>query len=241
MSRIFSSELLKLRKSPIWLLVLVSPVIAALIGLLGRLLDAGNDWAMLLSQMALLHALLFMPLLAGVFSAFVCRYEHAGGGWKQLLALPVSRSSVYLAKFALVLGLLAITQLLFVAALLAVGAIRGFSAPIPWGTIWTSALGGWIACMPLAALQLAVSVAWSSFAAPLAVNVIFTLPNMLVANSETYGPYYPWAQPLLAMLPASDQSFGAFNVPALTLFVVIFGSFALFFALGLGYFMRKAV
>jgi hypothetical protein len=237
----FGSELLKLKKSPIGLLVPVSPVIAALIGLLSTVRDSAGAWAETLSYMAMLHALLFLPLLAGVFSAFVCRYEHAGGGWKQLLALPVSRTSVYVVKFALVLGLLAVTQLLFVAGLLAVGAAKGYAGPIPWDVILNSALGGWVACMPLAALQLAVSVAWTSFAAPLAVNVVFTLPNMLIANSETYGPYYPWAQPLLAMIPSSKESFGAFLVPAETLFLVIFGSFALFFASGLGYFMRKSV
>jgi hypothetical protein len=104
-----------------------------------------------------------------------------------------------------------------------------------------SVLGGWIACLPLAALQMAVSSAWSSFAAPMALNVVFTFPNILVANSADYGPYYPWVQPLLAMVPRTKESFGAFNVPAETLFLVILGSFVLFLAGGLIYFQRKAV
>ncbi|RKN84302.1 ABC transporter permease [Paenibacillus ginsengarvi] len=241
MIRLFRSELLKLRKSPIAPLVCVSPVIAAVIGLLSSQSGTVNPWTETLTYMATLHALLFLPLLAGVFSAFVCRYEHAGGGWKQLLALPVSRSSVFVVKFAIVLGLLAFTQLLLVAGLLAVGTLKGFAEPVPWGIVAKSALGGLLACMPLAALQLAVSVAWSSFAAPLAVNVVFTLPNILVANSETYGPYYPWAQPLLAMLPPSGESFGAFLVPAGTLFTVIFVCFAVFFITGLGYFRHKSI
>src|SRR5690606_20910753 len=102
-------------------------------------------------------------------------------------------------------------------------------------------LSGWIAALPLAALQLFVSVVWSSFAAPLALNVIFTIPNMLIVNSEVYGPYYPWAQPLLSMLAVSPDKYGAFNVPLETLLYVILGGFALFFTAGLTYFQRKEV
>lgn len=113
--------------------------------------------------------------------------------------------------------------------------------PVPWDMIARSLFGSWVACLPLAALQMGVSVAWSNFAAPLALNVIFTLPNMLVANSAKYGPYYPWAQPALAMLPREADSFGAFNVPLESLFLVIAGSFVIFFAAGYAYFLRKPV
>ena len=80
-------------------------------------------------------------------------------------------------------------------------------------------------------------------AAPLAVNVILTLPNILVVNSEDYAPYYPWAQPMLAMLPKGmgPSEFGAFGLSAVALFGVILGSFAVFFAGGWLYFTRKAV
>lgn len=238
MWKIFRFELLKLKKSPIWFLVFVSPVLSFLVGLAE---SESNDWLVTLATMAFLHAMLFLPLLTGVFAAFVCRYEHIGGGWKMVLAMPVTRTSVYIVKFLLVLGLLAFTQLLFLAGLLLIGEIKGYAGEIPWEMILKSIWGGWIACMPLAALQMFVSVAWSSFAAPMAVNVMFTLPNILVANSEKYGPFYPWAQPLLAMTPSSNESFGAFNVSMETLFLVIIGSFVLFFTSGCLYFQRKEV
>lgn len=241
MTRMIRSEWVKLRRTVIWLLACVSPGLAVLVGLLGaRESTVGRSaWLEALSLMAVLHAMLFLPLLTGVFAALVCRYEHVGGGWKQLLALPVSRSQIYWTKFAFVMLLLAISQLLFLAALLAIGAILGFAGPVPWEAMARSAVGGWVACLPLAALQLGVSAAWSSFAAPLALNVIFTLPNMLVANSADYGPYYPWAQPLLAMMPLREESFGAFNVSAVTLFGVIGASFVLFMAAGWTYFAKK--
>ncbi|TBL79966.1 ABC transporter permease [Paenibacillus thalictri] len=239
-ANVVRSEWLKMRKSNIWLLVFVSPVLSALAGL-GQTLNETHAWEQLLASMAVLHAILFLPLLTGVFAAFVCRYEHAGGGWKQLLSLPMSRTTLYAAKFAVVVAILALTQLLFLAFLLAVGYARGIHEAVPWVVLWKSVLGGWIASLPLAALQLFVSVAWASFAAPLALNVVLTVPNMLIVNSSDYGPYYPWAQPVLSMIPAASKNFGAFNVSFETLLFIITGSFVLFAAAGLTYFQRKEI
>ncbi|MEF2248525.1 ABC transporter permease [Paenibacillus sp. IITD108] len=245
MLRMLRSEWLKIRGGLIWLLIGVSPIIAALSGWLSSK-EAGDGadgvvWLIALSIMSALHAMLFLPLLTGVFSALVCRYEHASGGWKQVLSLPVSRSQVYMTKFIVIMMLIGLVQLLFLALLLLIGTVLDFGAPIPWAKLLASVAGGWVACLPLAALQLAVSTAWASFAAPLALNVIFTIPNMLIANSAEYGPYYPWVQPMLAMIPSGEMTFGAFNVSAVTLFVIIGGSFLLFFVGGWSYFSRKPV
>lgn len=242
MSNVFRAELLKLKRSPIWLIALVSPALTTLVAAVVDLPGGAASleaWTPLIGAAALLHGLLFLPLLTGVYAAFVCRFEHAGGGWKQLLALPVRRGHVFAAKLGLVMTLLAVTQLLVLAGLLAVAAAKGVPADAAaWGLIARCFVGGWVACLPLAALQMGVSMLWQSFAAPLAANVIFTLPNILVANSAEYGPYYPWAQPALAMAPREAESFGAFNVPLESLLLVVLGSFALFAAAGFAYFAR---
>ncbi|MFJ7934009.1 ABC transporter permease [Sporosarcina sp. NPDC096371] len=244
MGRLFRSEFLKLRKSSIWLLIFVSPLLSILLGL--SEVDAIKEleqqqWTATLGAMTISHAILFLPLLTGIFSSFICRYEHAGGGWKQLLSLPVSRRQVYIVKVLIVIFLIALTQLLFISCLFFIGWMKDFSTAIPWGIIFSSVFGGWLACMPLIALQMFVSVAWSSFAAPLAVNVIFTIPNMLIVNSATVGPYYPWAQPFLMMMPNSSENFGALNASTETLLIVILGSLLLFLGSGLGYFLRKEI
>ncbi|MBU7314150.1 ABC transporter permease [Paenibacillus oleatilyticus] len=238
---VLRSEWLKMRKANIWLLVFVSPALAAVSGFLSPMVAGLPEWEWLFITAAAMHAFLFLPLLTGVFAAFVCRYEHAGGGWKQVLTLPVSRTQLYLAKFTIVIALLAVTQLLLLAVVLTIGTIKGFTSAVPWDVLLRSVLGGWVATLPLASLQMFVSVAWSSFAAPLAINVIFTIPNMLIVNSSDYGPYYPWAQPVLSMLPKGQADFGAFNVPLETLLFVILGSFLVFFASGLTYFRRKEI
>lgn len=236
------SEWLKLRKTVIWLLAAVSPLLGAMLGVLDGVTNQDSSaWLEALAMMSVLHGLLFLPLLTGVYSALVCRYEHIGGGWKQMLALPVTRSQVFLVKFGFVVLLLAITQLLFLAAVLLVGLALGFAFPIPWAELLRSVAGGLLASFPLAALQLGVSTAWPNFAAPLAVNVIFTMPNLLIVNSEDYAPFYPWAQPMLAMMPRGENAYGALNVSAETFFIIILGGFVLFMLSGMIYFSKKAV
>lgn len=237
---IVKSEWLKFRKSNIWILLFISPLLSTVLGLLENYDDTPMKWFSLYSSVISAHSLLFLPLLTGIFSAFVCRYEHQDGGWKQLLALPVSRSQVFLAKGFLVTIFLAITQLLILISWYTIGTIKGFTDPFPTELVWKGILGGWIACLPLTALQLWISTAWASFAAPLAINVILTLPNILVANSAKYGPWYPWAQPFLMMI-SKQGDMGSLYVSTETLLYVVVGSFLVFFLCGFLYFQRKSV
>ncbi len=238
--RLLSAERVKIANIQIWLLVLLSPILAVLIGFDVDLSGNIGLWERLQLEMGMTHGVFFLPILSGLFAAFICRYEHSGGGWKQLLVMPVTRSSVYVAKFTVIAVLLAMTQLLFLIGVFFVGWMQGVGTPIPWEFLMKSILGGWVACLPLAALQLAVSVMWNSFAAPLALNVVFTIPNMLVINSAKIGPYYPWAQPLLSMLPNS-KDFGAFNLPLANIMIVVLGSFIVFFVAGWLVFRMKEV
>ncbi|WNS41836.1 ABC transporter permease [Paenibacillus sp. MMS20-IR301] len=239
---ILSAERLKISKSWIWLLVLLSPAISVPIGLITDLKENGTlSWQVLMNAMTVIHALLFLPVLSGIFAALICRSEHSDGGWKLLLALPVRRTWVYMAKYLMIMLLLAVVQLSLLAAVLGVGLYRGAEGAVPWSLLLPGLFGGWFACLPLAALQLAVSQGWSSFGAPLALNVSFTIPNMLIVNSSRFGPYYPWVQPMLAMSPYGEENFGAFNLPLESLMIVVAGSLIVFLAGGLFFFWRKAV
>ena len=241
--QVIQSEWFKFRKSGILPILLVSPFIGLMIGLMTNIsqMNTGvNAWYLLLQFMILPYALLFLPLMTGVLAGVICRYEHQAGGWKQFLSLPVTRGSVFLAKYLLLTGAVLVMQLLFLAAVFLVGQIKGVTDPFPMMIIWKSVLGGWIATFPLVALQLTLSILWKSFAAPFAVNVIFTLPSILAVNSEDFGPYYPWGQPFL-MMYAGGGSDGVFHVPWDQVLTVFGGSLVIFFAAGWIYFQRKAV
>ena len=241
MLRVFASEWLKIRRSLIWLPVLIAPLLAIVTGALAALdLREGEvlTWDSLYLMSITYYGMLFLPLVAGVYASMVCRFEHLAGGWKQLLALPIKRSHLYLCKLILVAALLALTQLLLLAGVLLIGLVLDIGGAVPWGMILESLLRGWFACLPIAGLQLWASISWKSFGAPFALNAILTLPAVLIANSETYGPYYPWAQPLLGMLPADN---GMFLIPQTTLTTVILVTTVLAVGGGWTHFVRRDV
>lgn len=241
MFALLQSEWYKLRKSKILSLVFVGPFIGLFLGLnvnFGSDPEV-NEWYVSLLYMNVTYALLFLPLITGVFASTICRYEHQAGGWKQLLSLPVSRVNVFVVKFILLMLIVFMIQLLYLGAIYVVGMLKGYTDPFPMTIVWKSIFGGWIAAFPLVALQLWMSIVFKSFAAPLAVNVIFTLPSILAANSERFGPYYPWAQPFQMMYIGNPND--VFFVPLDQLFIVVGGSFLLFFFGGLFYFQRKMI
>ncbi|WP_042148637.1 ABC transporter permease [Paucisalibacillus sp. EB02] len=243
MFSLLQSEWFKLRKSNVIYILFAGPLIGLLIGLLGNdnvFPDEVNQWGGSLLMMNLTYALLFLPLITGVLAATVCRYEHQAGGWKQLLSLPVTRGKVFITKYLLLIFLVLAIQLLYLGSVFSVGVIHGYTDSFPMDIVWKSILGGWIATFPLVALQLWMSLLFKSFAAPFAVNVIFTLPTILAINSEKFGAYYPWAQPVL-MMNVGEDSNNVFFIPWEQLITVVGGSFLLFFIGGYIYFRQKAV
>ena len=243
MISILQSEWFKFRHSKIMFIIFTVPIIGIFLGLTSRFSNEDmeiNEWYLSLLSMNLTYALLFLPLITGVLASAICRYEHQAGGWKQLLALPVTRGRVFTAKYLLLMLLVLVIQILFFAALYIVGMIKGFTDPFPMGIVWKCLVGGWVATLPLVALQLWMSILFKSFAAPFAVNVILTLPTILVVNSERLGFFYPWAQPFLMMYIGGETG-DTFFVPWDQLLTVVGGSFILFFIGGYLYFQRKAI
>ena len=242
MLSIILSEWYKLRKSKILFIILVGPLIGLFTGLTSNLVfDVEmNEWYTPILSMNLTYALLFLPLITGVLASVICRYEHQAGGWKQLLSLPVTRGKVFTAKYILLMFLVLVMQILYLVSVYGVGMIKGFTDPFPIEIVWKSIFGGWVATLPLVALQLWMSILFKSFAAPFAVNVIFTLPTILAVNSERFGPYYPWAQPF-SMMYIGGNTDDVFFVPWDQLLTVVGGSFVLFFLGGYLYFQRRMV
>ncbi|MTD38705.1 ABC transporter permease subunit [Erwinia sp. CPCC 100877] len=234
-------EIYKLWKSKIIGLLLLVPASIIFIGVTSNLdITAVNKWFTKLITINLSYGLLLLPLLTGVFAAFICRYEHAAGGWKQLFTLPVTRTNIYFAKLIVLACLLLISQLLYLVGIFIVGKLLRYTEPFPIEIIWKAMFGGWLASLPLITLQLGLSMFFKSFVMPFALNVMCTLPAILIVNSERFGPYYPWNQPFLMMNIGGDQN-TTFFIPWQQLILVVGGSFLLFFLASCVYINKKEI
>lgn len=237
MLRVFRAELLKIHWGLFIGILLIGPVLSTMQGSMDSLTVAGvSPWLRSFMMSTFTYTSIYYPIATAVIVAMICRYEHANGSWKQILSLPVSRTSVYFTKFVLAVFLVGLMQVLFLLFFLGTGMIKGLSGELTWEIYFNSLWQGWIAVFPLLALQLWVSSLWKNFAAPLSMNIALTLPAVLVANSEQIGPWYLWSQPMLAMMPHEKNWFA--SSPE-TLYGVIIGSFILFIVAGWRHFLKR--
>ncbi|MGI0531300.1 ABC transporter permease [Bacillus pfraonensis] len=234
------AEFYKIKKTKIWALLFLSPILAGVIAYANasNYPDYKQHWELIYNIMVVVHGTLLLPLLTGIFTTYICRYEHSNGGWKQLLVQPIARYHTYIIKFFFILLFVGTMQLLFIISYVSVGQLLHLSSPFPLIPTLKGITGGIIATLPLIALQLWVSTIWSSFAAPIALNAIASIPALMIANSERFGPFYPWAQPFLAMLPKEDSQL--FYISFETLVFVVIGSFVILFIGGFVHFMKRA-
>ena len=237
--RVLHAELMKVR----WPLTLLIVAVAPALALLMRGIPSGQEgFEAYYMGVVVVYGWIFYPIVSGVMAALVCRTEHANGGWKQLLALPVRRANVYVAKYLIVVALLALSQVIVVAGMWAVVTMSHYSA-VPWADTLMGMFSGWVAVLPLAALQLWASTRWRAFGGPLALNVVLTFPAIFAVQSEQFDTWYPWGLPVVGMMSSFSEivsnQWVAFD--SRTLFIVIVGGFVLWFAAGLTHFVRGDV
>lgn len=131
------------------------------------------SWYQLYNQSQSFHTLFFYPLYAGIFASLICYYEHKNNVWKQLLSLPISKSHLYLAKFGMLMTLMALVQIAFFFAYIITGWIIQPPGRIAWGQLTSYAFLGWLSIFPLCALQLWISQKVKGFGKSLVLNISF--------------------------------------------------------------------
>lgn len=195
-----------------------------------------NAWIEAWTQVALFMGPFVLPILVGIYAAFVCRGEHVGGGWKQLLALPIKHSEIFLGKFLTVVHMLTITMLILFIFFIGFGFVKGIKDDLPLLEVLGFLIRGVLACFPLILLQLVVSIRAKTFGIPLAVSIIFTLPAIIIASTPL-GQIYPWTQPILAMSPEDESPIQSYFL----FYALLIGTFVALLLYGLRSFIKRDV
>ena len=240
-SNLFSVELLKTKRSVLWIIALLIPSLATFLGVGNLLVNArayiepdANLWVDAWSQVVIFYGMIFFPILVGIYATTICRVDHLNGGWKQVLSFPISHVKLYFANLLTLYLLLAVTQISLVVQYVAIGHLFDLSGTFILKDFVIYGLFGWLASLPLASLQLWLAFNWKSFALPLTVNIGLTIPVLMVSQTP-YGFFYPWAQPSMMMSPAYE----AFRPPTEQLLIIFSVLLVLFTVLGLLHFRRK--
>lgn len=192
------AELIKIKRTPIWLAFLVLPLISALIGTANYLNNLGiltSTWHSLWTQHTLFFCYFFMPPLIGVYASCLWRLEHSGSNWNLILVstralrLVLGKTAVCCCITFLTLGWVCLLYILC-------GLSVGFAQPVPPELLeWFACgvLGGCAVC----AMQCFLSLVIRSFAVPVGLALPCGFAGLALTAK---GQYY--------LLPHSLMSVG---------------------------------
>lgn len=216
MKSLIYNEFRKLNGSLALLLAVVAPALPALLVMLSvATADSASQWSSIFDRFLLpLWALFLMPMIVTAFTTLVAQIEYQARGWDHLLALPIRKSQVFIAKAVLVvLGLAAITILALLFTWL--GAVAGgiISSHPPTGSIPFNKLINMTglllsAALLFVAMQTWVALRFSSFVVPLAFGIGGTLVALAVAMTGTQkADWFPWVLPMKMLGTPDPTSF----------------------------------
>ncbi|MBP8919531.1 MAG: ABC transporter permease [Micropruina sp.] len=191
MTGVFRAELVKLRRSAVWAIAPILPLMAVFTGTMNVLGNAGtldSGWASLTSQVTLFYGLMFFSIGVGLLAATVWRSEHRGSNWNLLVTGTRRPLLLVLAKIAAIAVPVAFMQLVLIAGTLAAGVlVLRLDGPIPWEFAGTCALSVVIA-FPLVATQSLLSMLIRTFAAPVAICLAGCVVGLATVMSEALRP-----------------------------------------------------
>ncbi len=191
MTAVLRAEILKLKRSAVWLIALVLPLVAVTTGnvnLANHADQLDSGWASLTSQVTLFYGLLFFSIGIGLIAATAWRMEHRGTNWSLLLTATRSPLRLVFAKLAVIAIPVAFMQFVLVAGTLLSGAlVLHLDGGIPWSFVAVGALAV-VTAAPLIALQSLLSMLLRSFAAPVAICLLGCVIGVATVMSEPLRP-----------------------------------------------------
>ncbi|GGF65034.1 ABC transporter permease [Paenibacillus albidus] len=207
MLRALSADWLKIRGKGLWFLVFLGPLgIVAMQGLnFGLRFDyltkeySDDLWGGLLDNIAN-YVPVALYLGGTLLCSMIANVEHQTSAWKQLLALPVSRTAVFMAKLLLCLLLVAVSCLLLSAGSVILGLILGFKMDlIPWGDILRIGFMSYLATLPVLILQLWLSLSFRNQTLPVSIGLTLSMGSLFATFLTEFmpltWPYLAWNAP----------------------------------------------
>ena len=182
-------------------------------------------------------AIFFLPMGTVLATSLVVQVEFRNHAWKQLHVLPARMPTLYFAKLAVVVSMIALFLVAFCTATWLTAAIPTLvfpgvswpSAPIPWALVARDAFGYFVGALPIAALQYAVALRFANIMAPVGMGFMLWV-GTLGMLSTGWASLSPYAGTVVQYLLADPQ--GKLPRPVFEPHLQALAYFALFEAAG---------
>lgn len=169
------AEIVKLRRSLSWVIVVLLPLVLVLSGSVMTLIDGRgleNGWHTLWLRSVVFYGMFPLAVGIAILASLVWRAEHRNSNWNALMAGPNSSLRIVLAKSVVVAVLAALMQVVAVVTVILLGKLA-FDLPgfLPAQYLAVSAVIV-VASLPVAVLQSWLSMLMRSFVLPIAVAFV---------------------------------------------------------------------
>ncbi|KFM99349.1 permease [Bacillus clarus] len=199
--RLFQSDLLKIKRSWIWFLILLGPIGVISLQACNFFLRydfltnkyAKDLWGGLLSEAQPL-ALVTLILGTTIITSLIAHIEHHSSSWKHLLSLPINRRHIFLTKFMLVFFLLTVSCSLLLISTVGLGLVLQFDAVVPWFAIFKMSFYPYWSALPIVALQLWIAITFQNQSITFTIGLLETIFTMF---STSFPNWFIWRWPSL--------------------------------------------
>lgn len=192
--KLLTADFFKIKRKGLWFLTILGPVGVVALQMVNYgvrkdylLQQSDDDWGYFLQN---IHSFTPLAIVLGIaiLTSFMASIENETNAWKQLIALPVSKLSVYLSKFTVLAILLFLSSTLLMLFTLSYGLFLSLSEPIPYLELAKYSYFPALAALPILALQLWIASVCHNQGIPITVGIFgvifayssYVLPDWMI-------------------------------------------------------------
>ena len=190
-------EFEKVKRSKIVPLIFIAPLLVVISGVanLSRYFspEYTNAWSAMFIQSALVYAYYLLPFSMIVVCVMIAWREAQNNGILKMLALPVSRYALSLAKFGVLMFYLFMEMAVFLAVFLITGIaathMAGITESLPLLYLAKWCAGLFLTMLPCIAAMWAITVLFEKTLISVGLNLLLVIPGILIANTPLWIAY----------------------------------------------------
>lgn len=194
------AEWLKIKRKGLWLLAFIGPIGVISMQMVNYgvrkdylLAQSDDDWAYYVFNVSSFTPL---ALILGIviLTSFMASIENETNAWKQWIALPVSKYSVYASKFIIVTLLLLVSTCLLTLFTVCYGMTLGLGDKIPWGSIIMYSFYPFLASIALIAVHMWIATISPNQGVTITAGIVGVIVSMMAGNLPDW---FLWKWPSL--------------------------------------------
>lgn len=190
-------ELMKVKRSKIVPLIFVAPLLVVTSGVANLSSyftpEYTNAWPAMFIQSALVYAYYLLPFSMIVVCVMIAGRETQNNGILKMLALPVNRYTLSLAKFCVLMFYLFMEMVVFLVMFVVAGMVAthtsGITETLPILYLLKWCVGLFLTMLPSVGAMWAITVLFDKPLLSVGLNLLLVIPGVLVANTPLWIAY----------------------------------------------------